>query len=161
MNNILTLVGRYVRDLLDYDPNLMVEGRVNDELADNNISYIAYDTNSLAQRIGDGESYDGDTEIQNLNIRYSQEFTLSFYGDDAYTNVDTFTLLQKSQAAYDKQYELEISVYLNSGITDLKLLTGSTYNNRLDVTIKILYNKSINISALRIDELQYNLITNK
>lgn len=156
----LKLVGRYVRDLLDHDPNLMIEGRANEEQMNFDINYIAYDTNSTAQRLSNSETYDPDNEVQTLNIKFSQQFSISFYGANAYENKDRFTLLQSSQFAEDKQFELGITVYLNSGVTDLKLQTGDQYQNRLDVTLTVLYNKSINISVPRIDELQYTLITN-
>lgn len=161
MNPVFKDVARYVRDLLQYDEQLIKIGRVNEEQESSGVNYIAVDSVQQARRISSGTSFDGDTEQEDLYARYNQIITLSFYGEDAYQNADDFLMLQKSQLSLDLQYTHGISVFGASNIIDIKQLLGSTYANRLDISFTVSYNKQKTINTLRIDELQSEFLIDK
>ena len=159
-NPVLKKIYLFTQDLLDYNEDLLHIGRTNEELENSTENKIAFDSTSNATRISSSKSFDGDAEIMTLSTRWSQTVTLSFFGNDAYDVVDDFINMQLSQLAYELQYQNEITVKLASDILDIKLLTGSTYVNRLDISLNVLYNKKKEIAIRRLDELQQQLFYN-
>lgn len=156
---LLIAVARFTRDLLSYDEELISIGRNNDKLENATDNRIAIDSTSPSSRLSSSTNFDGDEEKMHLSAKMQKPVVLSFYGLNAYDVADDFILMQKSQLSYDLQNEYGISVYLISSVLDVKQLTGSSYINRLDVSINVVYNKSKIIDTLRIDESQLSLIS--
>ena len=157
----IKLVSRFVRNLLDYDPNLIEFGRLNEEQENSSLNYIAIDSVLSSNPLAKGSSFNGDTEVQKRTRMFQKDFTISFYGVDAYTNKDLFEMMIGDQKSYDLQFELKVKVFPPKGSIDVKQLMGASYANRIDVTVNVVYNKSIEVSVKRIDTLNHTLIINK
>lgn len=158
MDPVLKNVARYVRDLLNYDEQLIKIGRVNAEQEASDENYIAIDSITQASKFSSGSKFNGQSEETNLYARQRRNVTISFYGKDAYENVDNFTMLQLSQKSNDLQFQYETTIFPATNIIDVKQLLGATYANRLDVSVNIAYNKQKTINTLRIDELKSELL---
>lgn len=151
MNPILKNLGLFIRDLLNYDEQLVKIGRFNFEQKDFNTPYIVIDALGNSQRIGNTPSYDGDREVHNFSSPYMSACTVTFYGDNAYERAGVFSLMLQTEQSKDLQNKLGLTVYNSSSITDLKLLTGAQYSNRVEVSLNARLTSSINIPTLRID----------
>jgi hypothetical protein len=149
----------FVRDLLDIDEQLIRIGRINFELEDMSSPYIGIDALGGSRHLAKSEKYDGEAEEMTYVSRYSAPVTISFYNDNAADRAEEFSLLIRSQKAYELQEQLGISVYQNSTITDVKMLMGSQYNERVELDINVHYNIKTIVSTLRIDTAQGELIT--
>lgn len=160
MNTGLLKLALYVRDLLTYDEQLIRIGRMNsDPISDFSRGYIGVDSLSQAVRIASGESYDGNAEVHNLADQWRMPCTLSFYGDGAHSRASEFVLRQRSQAALDLQKTLGAAIYLTSGLTDVKILTGQQYGERVELSLSIQYSEDLSIDTLRIDTAQFTVLT--
>lgn len=158
MNDGLTKLALFTRDLMAYDEQLIRIGRKGYTREDFEADYIVVDSIGPAQAIATGERYNGDTEDQLLSTLMQAPCTLNFYGDGAYQNATRFMLLTRSQAAYDLQSERNITVFNVSQLTDVKALTGQQYGENIELSLFIQYNETIDLSVLRIDTLQWDAI---
>ncbi len=159
MNESLRLTAMFIRDLLDYDESLIRIGRQGDDIEDFTIDYIAVDILGQAQRLASGQTYDGGAESMQYAQRWSAPVTVSFYGDSAWDNVNEFTLLIPSQKSLEIQEALGLSVYQVGGLTDVKLLTGIQYGNRIEASLNINYSVSTDVDTRRIDVERIDLLT--
>lgn len=149
----------YVRDLLQQpEGQVVVLGRTNIDQDDLTSLRIAIDTLGNARRMNRSQDYNGDTEVMTHAQQWSQPCTVNFYGDDAYEQVQKFTLLNYSQTGYELQRDSGIAVFMASSITDVKLLTGEHFSNRFEVQLNVQFTESITESVLRIDEAQTLII---
>lgn len=151
MNPILKNLALFIRDLLDYDEQLIKLGRFNFEQQDFNTPYIVVDALGPSQRIGNTPSYDGDKEVHNYSSPHISACTVNFYGDGAYRRAEVFSLMMQTEKSNDLQFKLGLTVFNVSSLTDLKLLTGAQYSNRVEVALNARLTSSINIPIRRID----------
>lgn len=156
---ILDTLATYITDLLTFDETLVVIGRENALEESSSKNYIVIDE---LVSIPDARqsSFDGDTEVQELTEVNKGDFTIDFHGDDARQNAINFKLLQRSQAGYELQRDLEISVFNASSMIDVKKLQGSQYGSRYQIEIKVQYNEVVAVDTLRIDTAQTSFIVN-
>jgi hypothetical protein len=158
MNEPLRLTAIFVRDLLSYDESLIKIGRDGDTITDFTIGYIAIDSLGASQRLASGKSYDGDTEVMTYQQQWRMPVTVTFYGDDAWSRATKYALRIQSQQALELQEVLGIGVFQASNITDVKILTGQQYGERLELALNIHYSTHVDIDTRRIDTEQINLI---
>lgn len=160
MNPVLIQIAIYVRDLLDYDESLIKFGRYNGELDGTDTGYIVVDELASVPA-GRTEVFDEDAESMEYGRQMVGDFTVNFYGDDAYTNAKQFQILGMSQAGYELQRDLGIAVYHPTNATDLKFLSGTQYANRYEVELKVQYRESVAVDTLRIDTAEITVLNNK
>ena len=153
----LIRVAKFTRDLLEVDEQLIRIGRQNFEREEFETAYIVIDAIGAALRSGSMETYDGDAEQLSLGAIWKGPVTLDFYGDDAYTRANDFSLRMRSQAARELRRALGISIYQVSGITDVKALTGQQYGERMQVTATVEISNQVTIDTLRIDTAQLEI----
>ncbi len=156
--DILIAVAKFVRDLLNYDEQLIRFGRENFELTGMEESYIGLDMVSPAVRLGGGQRYDGTQEVMTYSEQWIAPVTLSFYGADAQANMNTFRLLLSSQKALELQGELSIAIFKVTSAIDIKLLTGQQYNNRIDISFNVGYFARADVDTLRIDTAEMTFL---
>lgn len=149
----------FIRDLLSYDEQLIRIGRDNFEIADFDTAYIGVDSIGSAQRISGGERFDGDAESMNYAQRWSAPIIVSFYGDGAHGRAQDFALRINTQAALELQEAQGISVFQSSQLTDVKVLTGQQYGERVELALNVHYSTGIDVDTLRIDEAQVAVLT--
>lgn len=155
----LKLLALYTRDLLELPESQIKFGRSNHDKLDFSQDLIVIDGLSPSVGIGTQKQYDGNTEKKIIAKTVTGEFTLIFYGDNALLNAQSWSTLNESQEARNIASDLVISVHRPTGITDLKMLTGSKYNNRFEITVKMSYNITNELELLRIDSSQIDMIT--
>ncbi len=159
MNEVIRQTALFVRDLLTYDEQLIRLGRKNYDIEDFSIAYIGVDTLGASVRMGGGERFDPVAEVMSYQQQFQTPVTLSFYGDGAWTRATEFSLRIKSQKSFELQTAQGIAVFLASGLTDVKVLTGQQYGERQELTLNVQFGISVNIDTLRIDTEQINLTT--
>jgi hypothetical protein len=146
-----------VRDLLNYNEQLIKIGRENFKIKDFTIPYIGIDALGAAQRLASGQNYDGTAEEMTYQQQWQAPITLSFYGPDAWTTATQFGLLIQSQKALELQESLGLGVYQVSTITDVKILAGMTYGERQDMTLSVRFAVAVDVATMRIDTAQIEL----
>lgn len=159
MNALDKSLMMFIRDLLTVPEEQIKDGRTNAIQDDFNTDYIVVDALAPSERVAGNLSYNGTTERQTISNTYKTDYTVDFYGDNAYDNCNNFVLLARSQRAYELKRDLGIGIYQVSSIQDLKKLTGQQYGNRYQVTIKIEDCRSVDVDTLRIDEAQIEVTT--
>lgn len=153
MNGGLVLLGRFVRDLLGMPEGSVVQlGRKNFRRDDFTGLQIVIDSISPFEMVGTSEKYESEV------ITYTQAWRgpciINFYGDAAYSEAVKFSALIQSQAGYELQRDLGVSVYEVGTISDLRFITGEQYSERYEIELNIRFTTSENVSTLRIDEAQ-------
>lgn len=148
------VMARYVRDLLEYDPNLIRPDKKNFAQDDFDNDYIVINTSQPALLLAKGSTYDGDAEVMNYTDTSSQTFVIEFYGKNAYNNVSRFTVLNDSQQARDIRYLQGLTACSVMSQTDVKQMIGSSYGNQINVEINAMINRDIDVDTLRIDTPQ-------
>lgn len=159
MNTALINTAIFIRDLLDYDEQLIRIGRQNTEITDFTIGYIGVDTLGAAQRLASGQMYDGTAEVMSYQQQWRAPVTLSFYGDGAWARAQEFALRIQSQPSLELQEALGISVYQAGQLTDVKILTGQQYGERYELALNIQYSTTVDVDTLRIDTEQLSVIS--
>jgi hypothetical protein len=159
MNPSVKAVAKMVRDLMGYDEQLIRVGRQNFERADFETAFVVIDELGQAARVGNMETYDGNTEELSLGAMWKGPVTLDFYGTGAYTRAIEFSLRAKSQTAYDLKRALGINTYHTGGPTDLKALTGQQYGERVQLEMVVEVSSEVVIDTLRIDTAQIQIRT--
>ena len=159
MNESLRLTALFVRDLLDYNEQLIRIGRQNYDIDDFSVGYIGVDSLGAAQRLASGEKYDGNTEQMSFQQQWQAPVTLSFYGAAAWSTATQFGLLIQSQKALELQESLGLGVYQASGLTDVKILTGQQYGERQELSLNVRYATAVDIDTLRIDTAELEIRT--
>jgi len=159
MNDILKKVGIFTRDLLSISETLIKIGRHNFENENFETSYISIDTLTPSSLIGSNSTFDGTEEEEKYSQRWSTPVIITFWGKDAYTNANNFSLLLSSQKALELRKTLEIDLLNVTRFTDVSLLAGKQNNNRLELNLNILYTISATVDTLRIDTAQVEILT--
>jgi hypothetical protein len=161
MNPVLVKVALFIRDLLSYNEQLIKIGRQNSEITDFDMGYIGVDTLGQSRRLATSEKYAGDVEVMTHSQRWSAPIVLSFYGVAAWDTASDFCLLIKSQIGYELQQSIEIGIHQVSALTDVKILTGQQYGERVEINFNVHYTTSIDVDILRIDTAQIDVLSNK
>ena len=156
-NPALIAVAKFIRDLMNIDEQLIRLGRQNFAREDFDKDYIVVDGLGAMQRSASLETYDGDLEILSLGVIWQGPVTLDFYGSDAYTRANEFSLRMRSQTALELKQGLGIDIQQPSGITDVKALTGQQYGERMQIEIIVSISNELNIDTLRIDTAQLEI----
>lgn len=152
-------LARYVRDLLQQPENtVVVLGRENVSEDDLTALRIAIDTIGVGKRMNAAQKYDGDAEEMTHAQQWQQPCTVNFYGDDAYQEATKFMLISNGQRGLELQQSLGVAVYLTSGLTDVKRLTGEKFSSRFELMLNVQYTESAVEDVLRIDEAQLDII---
>ena len=159
--SVLIDVSRYVRDLLSYDEQLIVQGRLNVEREDFTLGYIVVDALGAALRIDQGKKFDDVAEQVTYSTRWRGPVTIDFYGTGAQDRAELFAGMHRTQAALELRRALKLGINQPSSIVDLKALTGQQYGERVQVTVTVTYNTGVTVDALRIDTAQTEIHTEK
>lgn len=144
-------LARYTRDLLEYEEQLIKFGRDGFLFNDYASGAIIIDSLAPAQLYTKSKWYDSLAEEMHLIMSMSQAYTIDFYGDDSLLNAQTWALMQTSELGFSLQKTYGIAVYLTSGITDLKLLSGTQYTSRQEISFNVRFNVEKVIPTLRIE----------
>ncbi|AGH07346.1 hypothetical protein VPGG_00029 [Vibrio phage VBM1] len=158
MNQSIINVARYVRDLLDYDENLIQFDRKNTQQSDAVTGYIVVNGSGVGRAMSHGSGYDGDNEVMEYSTAIAKPITLEFYGSSAYENAELFMLLNKSQKAREISRDLGLTIYDVSQDTDVKQLLGYQYGNRIHIDFNIQYCPSVAVDVLRVDATEYDIL---
>lgn len=159
MNEALRQTAIFVRDLLNYDEQLIRVGRMDFDIEDFTSAYIGVDGLGQAQRLASGQGYDGTGEVMTHSQNWRAPVTVSFYGDGAWARANKFALLIASQKSFELQRAQGIGVMQASGITDVKILAGAQYGERQELTLNVLYAVSEEVETKRIDTAQLEVWT--
>jgi len=151
MNESLRLTALFIRDLLQYNEQLIRIGRQNYDIVDFSIAYIGVDSLGAAKIMASGETYNGTDEDMTYQQQWQAPVTLSFYGASAWATATRFALLIQSQRSFNLQQLLGLGVYQVSALTDVKILAGQQYGERQDLTLNVRYATTADIDTLRID----------
>lgn len=157
MNPVLKSVGIFIRDLLGQPESIIKIGRENFVRDDFKALQIVIDAVGASTRTGQSKSYDGDNELQTITQAHLLPCTIDFYGDGAYILAAQFVAILQSQLGIELQQELGITVYNEGSLTDVKMLTGEQYSERLQVALNVRFNISYSVSAKRIDTMQLEI----
>jgi len=149
----------YTRDLLEVSESMIKFGRTNHDKLDFSENLIVIDGLTPAVNIGSQHKYDGANELKTITKTVSAEFALNFYGEDAQENAMIWATLNESQKARNLGYTHKITVHRASGITDLRMLAGTGYTERFEITVKATYNITNETELLRINSSQIDIIT--
>lgn len=137
-------------------------GRENfDRLDTGTTDYCFVDALAPARAIARPYRYDGDTETEQFVIRKQGVATLNFVGPNARQNASNFQIFQKSQAGYEAQRDIEITVFHVENATNLKNLHGSQYFDNFELELSVEYNEIGTADTLRIDEAQLEFLFNE
>ncbi len=157
----LIKIAKFVRDLLDYDEQLIKFDRTDTQRNDLTTSFIVVNSSSISNKTSSGSNYDGDSEIMNYNDQFQQAIILEFYGDLAYNNSSKFSLIVASQKAADLKRTLGISISNVSTATDVKQILGSAHGNRVHIEMNVNYSPSVDVEILRVDTAEFEFIEDK
>jgi len=160
-NKVLTQTAIFVRNLLVISETQIKIGRVNWDIADMTTSYIAIDTVSPATRVSLGDHFDSDNDNEIYYEEWQTPIIISFYGDDAYTNANKFRLSLRSENSRVLQESLSLAVYAATSLIDIKNLTGTKFNNRLDLSLNVNYTTQLSVEAESLLEAQTEVLNNK
>lgn len=150
----------FVRDLLQVDETVIKLGRKNLE-QDFKKLQIVVDILGAQQVVTNSHKYNSNDEIMNYSNTQQATATINFYGNGAYAKANEFVNLCKSQRAKDLKYALKLRVGNPTSITNVKQLTGTQYSEQYEVEVSITHSEAVNVSTLRIDTENLNLIFNK
>lgn len=152
-------LARFIRDLLEFNEQQIKIGRTNFERSDFTEDFIVPDEISTAIEVLP-KDFNSTTEILSQGTQIKGQYTIDFYGDNAYTNAVKFTVLSNSQKGYELQRDMGITVFSVTTITDLKELTDTQYSPRYQLALNLRYNESVNVPTLRLDEAPTSIFSN-
>lgn len=157
----LKAVARFVRDLLDYDEQLIKFDRRNVQAHDFSTSYIVV-SGSLPQSVlARGQLFNGNTEVMTYSASVSHAIVLEFYGDKAYVNAEDFLMLSGCQRANELRRTNALTIMAVSNITDVGQLLGQTHGNRVHLSFNVQYAPAHDVQTLRIDTPQFQFLEDK
>lgn len=157
----LKAVARFVRDLLDYDEQLIKFDRRNIQASDFSTSYIVVNGAMPQAVLARGQHFDGATEVMTYTAAVSHAIVLEFWGDSAHTNAEAFLMLSESQRANELRRTHALTIMAVSNITDVGLLLGQSHGNRLHLSFNVQYAPAHDVQTLRIDTPQFQFLEDK
>ena len=150
----------FVRDLLQQpEGTVVVIGRHNMRRDDFTALQIVIDKIAPEELTSQSKAFDGDAETMAINSYFNGECIINFYGDGARFEAVKFIGLLATQASYELQRDQALGVYNMTGLTDVKLLAGSQYTERLELAFNVRYSESLVIDTLRIDTANGTILT--
>lgn len=164
MNAGVVKLGLFLRDLLglvespEEDQQIFL-GRTNIRREVFTDLQVAVDTLGTGVIVARSNKFDHVTEIITYTNVIRLPTVISFYGNGAHVEANKFALLKRSQAGYELQRDLFLTVYDFTAITDVKSLTGEQYSERVEIECNIRYNESFDVPTLRIDTSGGTVIT--
>ncbi|EME3603719.1 hypothetical protein ACROQ8_004710 [Yersinia enterocolitica] len=154
-------VARFVRDLLDYDEQLIKFDRRNIISSDFAASYIVVNGSLPQSVLARGQRFNGDTEVMTYTAAVSHSIVLEFYGDNAYTNAESFLMLSESQLANELRRKNALTIMSVSNITDVGQLLGQSHGNRVHLSFNVQYAPARDVQTLRIDTPKFQFLEDK
>lgn len=151
-------LGRYIRDLLEHNEQLIKFDHVDQTQVDPITNYIVINDSGQNDLTSNGRKYDGEAEVMTHTTSKNTLITLEFYGKDAQQNVERFCLLNHSEKARELLLKRNITVYTPTGALNVKALLGNQYGNRWHLTVLVSYTISADLDVLRIDTPNFNII---
>ena len=156
-NTSLIKVAEFVRDLMTIPESMIRIGREGFRRDDFAGKYVVVDALGPFQRLSSGEMFDGVAESMAYSAVWRGTVTIDFYGPDAYGTARNFVLLMRSQTAHELKAAAGIEIHQPGPITDVKVLTGEQYGERMQVEMTVEISESAAISTLRIDTAQIQI----
>lgn len=154
-------VARFVRDLLDYDEQVIKFDRRNIISSDFAASYIVVNGSLPQSVLARGQRFNGDTEVMTYTAAVSHSIVLEFYGDNAYTNAESFLMLSESQLANELRRKNALTIMSVSNIIDVGQLLGQSHGNRVHLSFNVQYAPARDVQTLRIDTPQFQFLEDK
>ncbi|EPR2254944.1 phage neck terminator protein [Yersinia enterocolitica] len=157
----LIAVARFVRDLLDYDEQLIKFDRRNIISSDFAMSYIVVNGSLPQSVLARGQRFSSDAEVMTYTAAVSHSIVLEFYGYNAYTNAESFLMLSESQLANELRRKNALTIMSVSNITDVGQLLGQSHGNRVHLNFNVQYAPARDVQTLRIDTPQFQFLEDK
>lgn len=154
-------LGRYLRDLLEHDEQLIRFDHIDQAQVDPLTNYIVINDSGQNSTLSNGTKFDGDSEIMRHDQSRTSVITLEFYGKDAQVNVERFCSLNHSEKARQLLLKRDLTVYVPTSALNIKQLLGNQYGNRWHLEIRVSYNVSAELEVLRIDTPNFTIIEDK
>lgn len=133
----------FLVELLSFDTTKILFGRYNFEYIDFNDNIIVIDS-FTSQMLATQDSFNNvDTRYINSFIRHTA--TIDFFGKDAESTANKYIALSRSQLATDLIYKYKVKPYYFTNYQDLKMLSGTDYNNRIQITLFVDENIQVDI----------------
>ncbi|MES3469608.1 phage neck terminator protein [Citrobacter europaeus] len=154
-------VARFVRDLLDYDEQLIKFDRRNVQASDFSTSYIVVNGSLPQSVLARGQRFNGEAEVMTYSASVSHAIVLEFYGDEAYSNAENFLMLSYSQAANELRRTHSLTIMAVSNIIDVGQLLGQSHGNRVHLSFNVQYAPARDVQTLRIDTPQFQFLEDK
>lgn len=157
----LIAIARFVRDLLNYDEQLIKFDRKNIIATDFSTSYIVVNGILPQSVLARGQRFNGATEVMTYTAAVSHSIVLEFYGDKAYSNAEDYLMLSASQKANELRRKNGLTIMSVSNITDVGQLLGQSHGNRVQLSFNIQYAPARDVQTLRIDTPQFQFLEDK
>ncbi|EAA7554723.1 hypothetical protein LO27_22455 [Salmonella enterica] len=157
----LKAVARFVRDLLDYDEQLIKFDRRNVQASDFSTGYIVVNGSLPQSVMARGQRFNGDAEVMTYSASVSHSIVLEFYGDKAYVNAESFLMLSESQYANELRRTHSLTIMAVSNIIDVGQLLGQSHGNRVHLSFNVQYAPRRDVQTLRIDTPQFQFLEDK
>lgn len=157
----LKAVARFVRDLLDYDEQLIKFDRRNIQASDFSTSYIVVNGAMPQTVLARGQRFNGEAEVMTYTAAVSHPIVLEFWGDNAHINAEAFLMLSESQHANELRRANALTIMAVSNITDVGLLIGQSHGNRIHLSFNVQYAPAHDVQTLRIDTPQFQFLEDK
>lgn len=157
----LKAVARFVRDLLDYDEQLIKFDRRNIQASDFSTSYIIVNGAMPQTVLARGQRFNGGAEVMTYTAVVSHAIVLEFYGDEAYSNAENFLMLSESQRANELRRTHALTIMAVSNITDVGQLLGQSHGNRVHLSFNVQYAPAHDVQTLRIDTPQFQFLEDR
>ncbi len=114
---------------------------------------VVIDSLTPAKVVGTSSDYDGALEEETLTTYHNGEFTLEFYGKEAYRNAYDFVGKTISQKHKDAQREFGLTV-LNAKVTNnMKQVLGNDYFDRYEVGVSVQWYHTVIVNTLGITSI--------
>lgn len=157
----LISVARFVRDLLNYDEQLIKFDRRNIIASDFSTGYIVVNGAMPQSVLARGQKFDGTSETMTYTASISHAVVLEFYGDKAYGTAEDFLMLSRSQKANELRRKNALTIMMVSSITDVGQLLGQAHGNRVHLSFNVQYAPARDVHTLRIDTPKFQFLEDK
>ncbi|SQC34219.1 phage neck terminator protein [Kluyvera cryocrescens] len=157
----LKAVARFVRDLLDYDEQLIKFDRRNIQASDFSTSYIIVNGAMPQTVLARGQRFNGEVEVMTYTAAVSHAIVLEFWGDNAHINAEAFLMRSESQRANELRRTHALTIMAVSNITNVGLLLGQSHGNRVNLSFNVQYAPAHDVQTLRIDTPQFQFLEDK
>lgn len=160
MNDVLVSLANITKDMMNYDPTLMIIGRDNATQENFSKNYIVFDT-LASNPVSKKREYDPELERELFTTTMQGTFTVEFYGSNARQNHINFINLLGSQESRYSQLQNDITIFNPNSSNNRKMQTNSRFYERYEVEVIVQYKIKTEIDRLRIDEIPTNFTYDK